>query len=321
MSRWSSVGGVPLWILGVALYLVIAVGAMFREARGFASTLRLGTALWSLLAAGTFASTVLLCHAHFDARAVCGWCLANGVIMTAAFIAQTLFVNGAVADSPRCSLVLLSLPLVAALSAGGWYGASAFVASRERSRPRSYVLPSDAVLVRPTSPSLGTERAQVLVVVFYDFHCRVCTGRELAKVANDVRGRWQGTVRLVVRHFPVKNNPDALTAAVLAQWAHSQGRFWDFVSCFRPHRGVGLDRLVAELGEVGLHADDARRIRSGSKLQPDLFAVVNQDIADGELLGVEATPAWFVRYPDGRVSTASAGGITRLLSEIVGSTR
>lgn len=98
-----------------------------------------------------------------------------------------------------------------------------------RSRPR----PGGPVPAEPVSLDgawlVGTETAPVVVVVFSDYECPAC--RTAARTILPVIDREfvsSGKIRLAYKHLPLSRiHPMATLAAVAAECAGAQGRFWE----------------------------------------------------------------------------------------------
>jgi protein-disulfide isomerase len=143
---------------------------------------------------------------------------------------------------------------------------------------------------------MGTADAPVVVVEYADFQCPYCqqfaTGaeRQLQKEYVDT-----GQVRFVLRHMAFIGD-ESLWAAAAAECANEQNRFWDyhdklFAAQGAENSGVfnrqNLKRFAAELG---LDAQQFNQCLDSDKYQ----AKVQQEMAEGERLGVRSTPSLFV---------------------------
>jgi protein-disulfide isomerase len=77
-----------------------------------------------------------------------------------------------------------------------------------------------------TSPSTGPADAWVTIVEFSDFECPYCAAVQgtlqtvLSTAGSDVRHVW--------KHFPLSFHAGARPAAIAAECARAQGRFWEF---------------------------------------------------------------------------------------------
>lgn len=98
-------------------------------------------------------------------------------------------------------------------------------------------------------------------------------------------------MRLVYRDFPLPNHAQAFKAAEAAQCAHAQGRFWAY-----------HDALFAN--QARLQPEDLKRYASDLGLDRAAFdrcldegrarAAIEQDLREGQQLGVTATPTFFI---------------------------
>jgi protein-disulfide isomerase/predicted small lipoprotein YifL len=149
--------------------------------------------------------------------------------------------------------------------------------------PRAQVaIPGDA-------PVLGPAQAPVTVVEFSDYQCPYC--RRAQSVVDEIVGKYQGKIRLVVRDFPLEGHPRAMPAARAAHCADEQGKFWDY------HHAL--------LTQAGDFSDDDFKTRAAALgLDPGKFETclqsprhdekIQASIADGARIGVSGTPAFFI---------------------------
>jgi protein-disulfide isomerase len=77
-----------------------------------------------------------------------------------------------------------------------------------------------------TSPVSGPSDALVTIVEFSDFECPYC-GRVQPTLRTVLSGAGSD-VRIVFKHFPLSMHAHARPAAIAADCAHAQGRFWEF---------------------------------------------------------------------------------------------
>ena len=166
-----------------------------------------------------------------------------------------------------------------------------------------------ATLSVPVSDSdhlRGRVDAPATIVEYGDYECPYCAAARpvLAALVED------GWIRLVFRNFPLADvHPYALTAALAAEAAGAQGRFWpmhDVLFAHRQRRDVDLARHAAELGlpPSSVIGDAAQPY--GDKVEADFASGLNS--------GVWATPALFL---DGRQYLGPVDG-TALRSAIRG---
>jgi protein-disulfide isomerase len=77
-----------------------------------------------------------------------------------------------------------------------------------------------------TSPVSGPSDALVTIVEFSDFECPFCS--RVQPTLRTVLSGAGSDVRIVFKHFPLSMHAHARPAAIAADCAHAQGRFWEF---------------------------------------------------------------------------------------------
>jgi protein-disulfide isomerase len=173
------------------------------------------------------------------------------------------------------------------------------------------------------SPQRGPADAWVTVVEFSDFECPFC-GRE-APVLSQLLGAYPADLRLVYKHFPLSQHPDAVPAAVAAECAGDQGKFWEMHDLLFAHQtALGDQDLVGYASQLGLDSAlwDTCRTAPGSAA----VARVQADQALGNSIGIAATPTLVANgavYPgaysldsyrpvvDAAIASAKASGVPR----------
>lgn len=184
---------------------------------------------------------------------------------------------------------------VLALGAAG-FGAAAWYAARpEPIAGADPVAPETAdVLIRPYSPILGPEAAPVTIVEFLDPACEAC--RAFYPVVKDIMAEHGDAVRIVIRYTPFHGEASEEAIRVL-EAARMQDVFepvLEVVLREQPRwasHGAPEPGLILQIASTaGLDADAART----QMLAPDVVAILNQDRADVETVGVRQTPTFFV---------------------------
>ena len=148
-------------------------------------------------------------------------------------------------------------------------------------------------------PFIGNENAPVTVIEFSDFQCPIC--RKLWKDAlPSIKKEYvdAGKVKFVYRDFPLSFHPGAMPAALAAECAKEQGKFWqmhDKIFEEQDKQGSGtvqftIDDLKKWAAGIGLNASKFNQCLDSEKYKKE----VEKDIADGSAAGVRGTPATFV---------------------------
>jgi protein-disulfide isomerase len=147
-----------------------------------------------------------------------------------------------------------------------------------------------AVPVEPIDHIMGASHAQVTIVEYGDFECPNC--RQAAPAVRLLVDRHRAQVRAVWRHFPLEEvHPHAVHAAMAAEAAAGQGRFWpmhDLLFHNQPH--LKLPQLRRYADELGL---DLRRY--DAEMDDEVYLQrVREQIAGGQRSGVRSTPTFYV---------------------------
>jgi protein-disulfide isomerase len=150
-----------------------------------------------------------------------------------------------------------------------------------------------STFVRPHSPTLGSDDAKVYLVKFTDPACETCAS--FSPLIKQVMDAFPGRIRFVIRYAPFHEGADE--AVRILEAAKRQGRFWETLELlyrrqdtWTRHHRVLLGEVWPLLPEVGL---DVERVKVDMR-DPRITAIIEQDLADAEVLGVRKTPGFFV---------------------------
>lgn len=166
-------------------------------------------------------------------------------------------------------------------------------------------IPSEPVaeaerLVRGTDPAFsqgksGTvadfSEAKVTVVEFGDYQCPACGAAH--PIFEQLKKDNAGTsVRFVYRQFPLSNiHEHAQLAAEAALAAQAQGKFWEYHTLlFENQNKLARDDLFEYAGRVGLDRPTFTRALDEGTYREE----VKQGQTDGNIVGVQGTPTFFI---------------------------
>ncbi len=164
------------------------------------------------------------------------------------------------------------------------------------------IMPTPAVLQPEETSVRGEADAPITIVEFSDYQCPYCQ-RYFNEAYSQVIANYveTGQVRYVFKDFPIGQiHPQATSAAEAARCAGEQDAYWEMHDKLfeRQDAWAGQEDPVPaflELGQaVGLDAGTLQ-----SCLESGRYAVdVQQDLAEGQALGVTGTPTFFIDgYP------------------------
>ncbi len=181
------------------------------------------------------------------------------------------------------------------------------------------VLPAAARLYPQGADDLsrGQPNAPVTLVVFSDFACGYC--RKMDTVINTVRETYRDRLRIVYRYYPLGElDGDGGQAAVAAQCAAEQSRFWDYHDALQTAADLKSGTLTAVAKTLGLNQQAFAACQAGKAAT----ARVQADIDEGNRLGVSGTPASFINgIPvSGALDTAVLTRIIEAELAVIGST-
>jgi Na+/H+ antiporter NhaA len=135
----------------------------------------------------------------------------------------------------------------------------------------------------------GPLEAPVTVVEYGDFECPYCgqaepVVRELLRDFGDIRYVW--------RHLPLNDvHPNAQLAALAAEAADEQGKFWEMHDLLLDHQdALDLPDLVGYAGRLGL---DVERFEADLRGHSGA-AHIAEDVDTADLSSVSGTPTFFV---------------------------
>lgn len=148
-------------------------------------------------------------------------------------------------------------------------------------------------LVRDHSQSLGPDDARVVLVEFFDPGCETC--RDFAKPVKKLVESHQGKVRLVLRYAPFHQGADTMVRVLEA--ARQQGKYWETLqllydkqTAWADHHHPRPDVMWEFFPSVGL---DLAQLGEDMR-DPEIEALLQQDMADAKTLGVRKTPTFIV---------------------------
>jgi protein-disulfide isomerase len=138
-------------------------------------------------------------------------------------------------------------------------------------------------------PFIGPEDAPIVIIEFSDFNCGYCK-RFFTNTLQPILDTYGDSVRFTYRDYPILSE-SSLTAALAAQCANEQGKFWEFHNILFDNQGdFGRDALVRMAGEVGADTDTFAACLDDQKYMDEVVA----DYRDAQRIGIRGTPAFFI---------------------------
>ena len=140
-----------------------------------------------------------------------------------------------------------------------------------------------------SSPSSGPPDAPITLIEFTDFRCGFCQLH--SQILSQLTTAYPGKIRRIFKHYPLQmEGPGALIHVASIQ-ALDQGKFWELKEALMAKPIAEGQPIVLERAQsVGLDADAFQQAIS----EPRARALVQRDRAEGERLGIRATPTTFL---------------------------
>jgi len=141
---------------------------------------------------------------------------------------------------------------------------------------------------------IGSDSAKVKLVEFSDFECPAC-----AAASNYTKKYESGEnpdIQFIYRHFPLPQHESAKKAALVAEAAGEQGKFWQmhdklFETQFEWEESKDSTAFFLSLAkELGL---DEEKIKKA--IEENTYAAkIDADLSEGRSLGVNSTPTFYL---------------------------
>lgn len=140
-------------------------------------------------------------------------------------------------------------------------------------------------------PARGPEDAPIVIIEFSDYECPFCK-KWRVEVYDILFEQYGDVVRFVYRDFPIQSiHPEAVPAAVAANCAGEQGKYWEFHDLlFLGGRELGRDTYLAYAEQLGLDMEAFIPCLDSEEQRQEVLA----DFNDGVRLGVRGTPTFFI---------------------------
>jgi len=136
----------------------------------------------------------------------------------------------------------------------------------------------------------GLADAPITLVEYGDYECSYCG--QAYPIVKNVQAQLGDRLRFVFRNFPLTEiHPHAGNAALAAEVAAVEGKFWEMHDALYVHQRSLGDRHLAEIANgIGLDGGDLlSRVEAGETEER-----VQEDFMSGVRSGVNGTPSFFI---------------------------
>ncbi len=165
-------------------------------------------------------------------------------------------------------------------------GIAVFFVSKPASAPTP--LPRET-LIAADSHTIGNASVSAYLVEFSDFQCPAC--RAFAPTVDEIAKKYTDKLLFVYRHYPLSQHAFAKPAAMAAEAAGEQGKFWEMAKLLFENQDRFSESPWASLADE-LKLD---RVKFDAALNSqNLKAKIDRDQTDGIRLGLPGTPSFFL---------------------------
>ncbi|MFC4010035.1 DsbA family protein [Nonomuraea purpurea] len=198
--------------------------------------------------------------------------------------------------SARRRNVMASVAVIGvfAVVAGVWLAIGSMGSGADRTGANAAAGPPQ--VVRPDSHRLQTAAdGKVTLVEFLDFECEGC--RAYFPVVEQLRKTYAGKVTFVARYFPISSHFNAERAARAVEASAQQGKFDAmYQQMYQTQTQWAEKQAPADTFFRGMAQGLGLDMAAWDKAydDPATLARVKKDAADGEALGVQGTPTFFL---------------------------
>jgi protein-disulfide isomerase len=135
----------------------------------------------------------------------------------------------------------------------------------------------------------------------------------LAPILEQVFEQYPKQVKIVFKHFPLRNHAFAYKAAQAAVAAQQQGKFWPFHDLlFKQYSRIN-DQRIDEIGKL-LKLDMSQFKKAMNAA--DTLTRINGDLANGREAGVGGTPTVFINGV--KLKNRTVAGFEQAIAEALG---
>lgn len=186
-------------------------------------------------------------------------------------------------------------------------------AKKTNAENKSTTIPPNAPPGAQPPNQAGSPTARVVLEEFADFQCGSCAQKH--PVLSEVKSIYGSQIRFIFRNYPLDMHDKAYDAAVAADAAGLQGKFWDMQNLlFNNQTAWSTDPTYKQIfkgyaEKIGLDV---------AKWESDMLGLasknrVNEDKNRGKTIGVTSTPTLFINGVEIPYPQVTVEGLKKLI--------
>ncbi len=157
------------------------------------------------------------------------------------------------------------------------------------SRPTPKVVIPKETLIPTNAHTTGNSSASAYLVEFSDFQCPACGTFE--PTVKSLTTKYADRLLFSYRHFPLPQHEQGQPAAMAAEAAGKQGKFWEMHTLLFKNQKSLSDAIYTELAQE-LDLDMVAFVKDSK--DSSISAIISADTNSGTAIGVNATPTFFL---------------------------
>ena len=139
------------------------------------------------------------------------------------------------------------------------------------------------------APARGSKQPKVTIVEYSDFQCPYCS--RAAATLDTLLKEYASDVQLAYKHNPLPFHQQAMPAALAAEAAREQGKFWEMHDKLFKNQAnlqrADLDKYAQEIGlDMGKYKEAMDKEKGKDRIKSDM--------AEAEKFGARGTPNFFI---------------------------
>jgi protein-disulfide isomerase len=144
----------------------------------------------------------------------------------------------------------------------------------------------DDIINDPTSPSVGPDDADVVIVEFFDYNCGYCKQAffDVQAILKDDKN-----VKVIFKELPILSS-GSKTAAQWALASHKQGKYWEYHSKIMKSPSKDERTLEKLAKDIGLDIKKLKKDAESTEIQE----AIENNLELTRQLGIRGTPAFII---------------------------
>jgi protein-disulfide isomerase len=163
-------------------------------------------------------------------------------------------------------------------------------------------------IINEIDPSLGPDKAPVIITYFADYECRFC--REQESFIKGILEKYRDKVRLIWKDYPENDfSSKSYLAAVAGRCAEEQGEFWSFQNLIYDNEKDFSEELAISLAEnMGLR----KGLFSECLQDAEVYQLIKNNIIEARALDITGVPFVFINNQE-VMGEATEGDLERII--------